>query len=201
METKEMTREVRLKYWAGVMQERTESGQNIRQWCKERRMTLVDIEQFKADVQSVNWCSYREVSNTLIAIALADKESKDGIYQLDGVSTDFLSNAKIVTNVMSTIGNDHRGVYYPVARDALPFIIQVALFGNHMVARNCAINILINMFYFYPHDSDEELRDFVRNTIKVAIANNVKNFTQFALDDTRNSSLVECLFAIRDETA
>ena len=38
METKEMTRQVRLNYWAGVMQERTESGQNIRQWCKEKGM-------------------------------------------------------------------------------------------------------------------------------------------------------------------
>ena len=38
METKEMTRQVRLKHWAGVMQERAESGQTIRQWCKERGM-------------------------------------------------------------------------------------------------------------------------------------------------------------------
>ena len=38
METKEMPREVRLKHWAGVIQERTESGQTIRQWCKERGM-------------------------------------------------------------------------------------------------------------------------------------------------------------------
>jgi len=35
MGTKEMAQQVRLTHWAGVMQARAESGQSVRQWCKE----------------------------------------------------------------------------------------------------------------------------------------------------------------------
>ena len=35
MDTKTMTREVRLLYWAEIIRERNESGKSIRMWCKE----------------------------------------------------------------------------------------------------------------------------------------------------------------------
>jgi len=36
MDTKEMTLQVRLTHWAGIMRERKESGRRIRSWCKEK---------------------------------------------------------------------------------------------------------------------------------------------------------------------
>ena len=35
MDTKTMTREVRLRQWAGIMRERKESGKSVRLWCLE----------------------------------------------------------------------------------------------------------------------------------------------------------------------
>jgi len=161
---------------------------------------LMDIMNFKAEVQAIDWRGLEDVPTKLIELALATQESKDCIHQIEGVNVDFLSNANVTNGVMSAIGNDHSGVYYAVARDALPFIIQVALFGNHMVARNCAINLLIDLFYFYPNNpSDEDLRIFVRKTIKNTIVENMDNFNSFASKDTRNNSLICSLFEIADE--
>jgi len=36
MDTKAMATQVRLSHWAGIMRERTESGRNIRSWCREK---------------------------------------------------------------------------------------------------------------------------------------------------------------------
>ena len=35
MRAKEMTQQVRLAHWSGVMKTRSESGESVRQWCRE----------------------------------------------------------------------------------------------------------------------------------------------------------------------
>ena len=156
----------------------------------------MDIEQFTLEVKAVEWDRYigplyynpDDVSISLISLALADQESKERIIQIEGIEADLLLNAKITSDVMFAIGNDHSGTYYPAVRAALPFIIQVALYGNHVVARNCAINILIDLYAFTPDDGSNELLKFVQATIEKVIIENRESFTKFADDDKRNQS-------------
>lgn len=160
------------------------------------------MNQFMTEIQAVDWHVFEDAPKTLIALALANQESTENIYQIEGINVDLLLNARITSDVLFAIGNNHRGTYYPISRKALPFIVQIALYGNHVVARNCAINILIDLFYFCPdvfYKEDDELECFIKETIRTAITDNREAFTQFELDDKRNKSLVEGLMAIVDE--
>ncbi|MCL2400594.1 MAG: hypothetical protein FWC91_12725 [Defluviitaleaceae bacterium] len=167
----------------------------------------MNIEQFIAAVKRVDWYSFgssiyyipENVPNALIALALADKESKEGIYHIENIKCDLLLNAPISSNVMFAIGNDHCGSYYPAVREALPFIVQVALLDNHLVAKNCATNILIDLYHFCSDSGDKNLETFVKGTIRNVISSNRENFTKVAVDDARNKSLIESLMSIVDE--
>jgi hypothetical protein len=157
-----------------------------------------DAEYFKYRHDGINSFA-QTVPQSLIALALAELESKECIYQIAGITPDLLLNAPVVNDVMYAIGNNHSGTYYPVIRKALPFIIQLALLGNHMVSRNCSINILIDLYYFYPEDDSNELFEFVRKTISDVIRKNREEFSKFAVDNKKNSSLIESLISIIDE--
>ena len=187
----------------------------------------MDIDKFIDDVNNADWQKFDDaeyfrdrydgidsfaqaVPPPLIALALIDKESNDMLnmkmLKKQGMSrTDFISNATIESNVRFAIGNDHRGTYYPVIREALPFIIEVALYGNHVVARNCAINALIDLYGFEPEGSfdpegdADELSKFVDKAIKDMVARHRENFSKFAVDDPRNKSLIEDLFRYVDK--
>jgi len=82
---------------------------------------------------------------------------------------------------------------------ALPFIIEVALYGNHVVARNCAINILIDLYYFDPEYAPQELQESVRKTIEDVIEENRANFEEFVAEYPRNATLIKSLWRIHDE--
>lgn len=185
----------------------------------------MDIAKFIENVNGVDWQKYDDAEYfkyrydginsfaqtapmPLIALAAADNESDELLYKPLVENFDkfhFSANGYISHNVLCAIGNDHSGNYYPVAREALPFIIEVALYGNHLVARNCAINILIDLYYFSPgnfHEDEEtanELEQCVSKTIRDMIAEHRGNFLKFAIDDTRNKSLIEGLLCIVDE--
>ena len=176
----------------------------------------MDINSFIENVNSVDWQKFDDdryfryrfdginsfaqiVPQSLIALALAERESEEGICQVAGIIPDLLLNASITSSVMFAIGNDHSGTYYPVIRSALPFIIQIALSGNHVVSKNCAINILIDLYNFCPEDGSNELMEFVQKTIKDMIIENKESFHKFAVDDVRNKSLIESLTSIVDE--
>lgn len=103
---------------------------------------------------------------------------------------------------MYAIGNDHSGTHYSAVKKALPFIIQVAIFGNHVVDLSSAIDALIDLNYFYPDaeevDSEvfEELLQFVRLTIERTNLENKEYFIKFAYDDIRYKSMIEDLFGL-----
>ena len=152
----------------------------------------MDINRFIENVNNVDWKKFDDaeyfkyrydginsfaqtVPQILIALATVDKESDD-LYRLDG-------------RVRFAVGNDHRGTYYPVIREALPFIIEVALYGNHSEAQTCAICVIEDLYFFYPeiypeNDSNEllenELLEFVETTIKDLIAEHRENLLDFA---------------------
>jgi len=168
----------------------------------------MNLDKFIEEVKAINWYDFsgsdfyypEKVADSLIALAYANQESREGM--LD--NSDLLLNAKVASDVRFAIGNDHSGTYYPAVRKALPFISKIALFGNHLVAKNCAINILIDLYYFCSEcnddsDSEEELMKFVKSTIERTISENRDVFVNFVVDDPRNESLVKSLLEIVDE--
>jgi len=170
----------------------------------------MNAEQFTLDVKSIDWHSFddspyynpEQVPSALVSLFLADEESKDGIDTSENFSDmniDLLLNAEIASNVLFAIGNNHRGTYYNAAQKALPFIVQVALYGNHEVARNCAMNILIDLYYFCSDNGSVELERYVKSTIEKTILDNRNSFIKFALDFKRNELLIESLRSIVEE--
>jgi hypothetical protein len=114
---------------------------------------------------------------------------------------DVLLNTKISSEVRNAIGHEHSGSFFPVAQKAVPFIIQVPLYGKHYVAKNCAINILIDLYYYcffsMEHDdNDKGWKCFTIDAIKAAVSENRENFTQFFADDSRNASLSKSLMDV-----
>ena len=168
----------------------------------------MDIQKFIDEVQAADWHRFtapyynpRQSPVSLIALARAEQESQKGFIRIKGAKPDYdlVLNPGITTDVMFAIGNDHRGTYYPVVTMALPFIIQVALYGNHVVARNCAINILIDLYYFDPEYAPQELQESVRKTIEDVIEENRANFEEFVAEYPRNATLIKSLWRIHDE--
>jgi len=181
---------------------------------------FMDIKQFIEEVNNVHWSGFdgpnyykpNDVPEALISLALAAQESRDGLDYFENIGLnskaqegDLLLNAAIANKVKFSIGNDHNGSYYPAVRGALPFIIQIALFGNNAVAINCAINVLIDLYYHCPDctgsdtDTDpKELQEFLRGAIENTINGNRQKFEQIAKDDARSESLIESLLEIID---
>jgi len=168
------------------------------------------LEQFTSAVENIDWQSFSDspyynparIPSALVCLFLADKESQDGIYTSENFSDmniALLLNAAIANDVLFAIGNNHRGIYYNAVQKALPFIVQVVLYGNHEVARNCAMNILIDLYYFCSDNGSVELERYVKSTIEKTILDNRDSFIKFALDFERNESLIENLISIVDE--
>ncbi|AZZ92883.1 hypothetical protein EUZ85_19995 [Hahella sp. KA22] len=69
--------------------------------------------------------------------------------------------------ILNTLGNNHRGVYYPAALAALDLLINMAEAADQPARMRCARSILNDLYYFEPelgyYDgcSDEELKRFV----------------------------------------
>lgn len=167
----------------------------------------MDINSFIKSIKKVDWDNYsnikyfdsKKVIRSLYKLAKVDKESLKGIHRLRGSNLNYLMNAKICNDVLSSIGNNHRGTYYLPVKDALPFIIQIALNGDNIVSRNCAIDILIDLCSFSSEPDSKELTSFVQETIRLVIENNKNNFIEFAKTDTRNDELIKFLFTCIDE--
>jgi len=92
----------------------------------------------------------------------------------------------VYNSVLFAIGNNHAGTYYPVAQEALCFILQVALHGNSEISRNCAINILWELFFFVPENGADELEEIVKREI----ANHKDEFLKLSYIDNKNSILL-----------
>jgi len=172
----------------------------------------MDINQFISDVNSVNWNEFggssfyksEGISNTLIALARVGEQLQNvDVDRFDEEEAKLLYSTEVTNNLLSAIGNNHRGSYYPATRKALPFIIQIAIDGNYMIAKNNAIFTLIDLYHFSPECSDgstseEELKEFVNGTIKTMISENRDIFVKFAKDYPSNAPLVTDLLEIID---
>lgn len=52
--------------------------------------------------------------------------------------------------VLSTIGNDHAGTYYPAIQAALDIIISIAEQTGNQISKMCALGILDDLISFEP---------------------------------------------------
>ncbi|MGL5437642.1 MAG: hypothetical protein ACRDBO_20020 [Lachnospiraceae bacterium] len=153
----------------------------------------MDLRKYTAEVESKDLTEFKyntynnpeNISQALLALAFVDKEEPDN----KGV----VLAPSIYNNVLSAIGNNHSGTYYPVVLEALNFIIAVSLHGNNEISRNCAINILIELFFFSPENVSKELA----KVVKMEITKNKENFIYLSCTDEKNrnllNELVECI--------
>jgi hypothetical protein len=73
--------------------------------------------------------------------------------------------------VLSTIGNDHAGTYYPAIESALDIVIAIAEQTENLVSKQCALGVLYDLTCFnadmegYSKGNAQELEKWVRNKL------------------------------------
>ena len=188
----------------------------------------MDMKSYEARVMAVDWDSYsspkyeyyrpESAPKALMLLAQADEESyvdlvgplfyfktMDDLKKADFSSMDWIMNATIYHQVTNALGGARTDTYYPVLEGMLPFIIEVSLYGNHAVARNVAINVLIIIYYYYGPDGesagffDEDLYKSIKKKIEDAVRENRDNYKAFFDTDKRNEGLEKNLFWILEE--
>jgi len=187
----------------------------------------MDINQFISEVNAVDWNSFtnsvysyykpENVPAALIALAVVEsefivREPKGNIKKKQSLFS-WLSKEKqkdtnpnvnfdVCHSVLTAIGNNHRGTYYAVVREALPFIMKVALSGNHLIARYCALEILYTLcIMFCPEDWSDEKRAeklelFVKNEVKNFILENAESIEAFGNSNELSKQLANELMEI-----
>ena len=98
--------------------------------------------------------------------------------------------SKTYNSVLSAIGNNHAGTYYPAVIEAIKIIIDVALKSDMEVARNCSLNIMMDLYCTfcpemgtYNKCTHDELETIVKAEVestrkRLAIAHSDKNESQ-----------------------
>ena len=117
-------------------------------------------------IKAINWTDYEPYSEYY-----DPKKAMEALLKLSVLEND-KENANTYNSVLSSIGNNHAGTYYPVIRGAIGIITEIALDENSEVARNCALEIICDLcFSFEPETGNyniysEELENFVQEHIK-----------------------------------
>lgn len=124
-------------------------------------------------IVSADWKQYNGV-----AYYSSDKVV-DSLSQLCNLTAEE-DNEKIYNFVLSSIGNNHGGTYYPAILSALTIIIEIARQGKSEVSRNCAIEILSDLYYCFEPEienyskiSRQDLETFVRKNIESFVQENI----------------------------
>ena len=101
------------------------------------------IQKLREEIAKVDWSSFNGPSMyDAKAVPLA-------LYSL--IDLDNSSKAEAVGNMLiSALGNNHAGVYYPVVLKALDYIIAVANCGSNDISKICALAVLNDLYYFEP---------------------------------------------------
>ena len=166
----------------------------------------MDLNKFIENVNKINWKAFPfpdyyleyekpEIIIPKALISLASSTDEEPITWKPEHNT---ASPSLQAYVLNAIGNNHRGSYYPAIKEALPFIMEVALNGNNEFCRNNAIHILdLFCFTFSSEDGDLLLDSFVKKTI----VEKKCDFIELAKIDKYNQSLIkefiECI--IEDE--
>jgi hypothetical protein len=107
----------------------------------------------------------------------------------------------VYNNVLSGIGNNHAGNYYPAVLKAVPLLLQLIRKSEHELVRNCTLEIITELYCSFGPEpgtftalTETELSDFVRSGIKQTIQDHIWE------ESERNKKLInELLEYFREE--
>ena len=116
------------------------------------------VEQIK----SVDWGKFKgieyyepnDVAPALIALVNLDDDN---------------CNEDIYNQVLFAIGNNHGGTYYSAIQEALRFILITAIDGNSEVSRNCALEMVTDIYCAFGPELTQEtfhLYDKLKSNVK-----------------------------------
>ncbi len=177
-------------------------------WSCTLKKPSLHVDDFFNAVDLVDWKKYNgptyydpeklaKTLKRLASIALADTYASSGE---EGIAQNRLANSALCNDLLFAVGNNHAGVYYPAAIEAIDFIIQVAINGNNGISRGSAIDVLIDLFAFWPSGqisslslSLEEMKSIVNEKIR-AIRPQLLALAEWDLGNRMGiMELVECL--------
>lgn len=114
-------------------------------------------------------------------------------------------NNAVYNSVLSAVGNNHGGTYYPVIERAIKYIIGTALGSEFEVARNCSLNMLIDLYATFDAEickytkiTFEDLEKVVSNEIE-EIKPELISILNYSKESSRNKELASDLLACIDE--
>jgi len=156
----------------------------------------VQIEQYIDKLNALDWNQYsgpeyydsEEVHGALLQLITLSLESE---------------NTNVYNRVLFAVGNNHGGTYYPAILGALEFIVSVAVSHETEIARNCALNMLIDIYASFEAEmgaykliSEQELNEWVKSQIESVKPELVKNCSK-SMESSRNKGLamelIECM--------
>ena len=124
------------------------------------------MNDFETRVRSVNWKKYKGPD-------YYDPERPPEVLLALNRQTNPKDESRIYNDVLSVIGNNHGGTYYPAILDALDFIVEIADQVDNNISARTATEILIdwvNSFCpeigSYSGHSSVEIEAFVKDRAK-----------------------------------
>ena len=149
-------------------------------------------------IKSIDWEKYKgteyykpnDVAPALIALINLDDEGR---------------NQAVYNQVLFTIGNNHRGTYYFAIQEALGFILIAATIGNSEVSRNCALEMLTDIYCAFGPELTKEtfhLYEELQSGVKKEIEGYCSNFQEIATsgsESQRNRALASDLVEFIDD--
>ena len=131
-------------------------------------------EELIKKIKNENWNKYRglkgyqpeKVVPALLALVNLNQES---------------DNFNVYNDILFSIGNNHAGTYYPAVESALEFILIIAIRGVNEISRNCALEILTDIYFsFEPslHENEPGAHEAFQKRINKAIESSYEGFLQ-----------------------
>ena len=113
---------------------------------------LVKLELMKERITDLNSILRKIDSLDLIQYSSSEYYEPEALREklIELVSVRDHDETNVDIDMLSLIGNNHRGVYYPVILCVLDIIIEVAEISENSLRKKCALAILNNLFYFEP---------------------------------------------------
>ena len=128
-------------------------------------------------IKTIDWAEYNGPEY------FSPAEVVESLCQLVLLTEDHLRQT-VYDRVLFAIGNNHAGTYYPVIREALDFILEVAVEGASEVARNCALDILTDLYLSFVPDTGMSTK-FTAAGLKEFVEKRIKSYEPFFLEILR----------------
>ncbi len=128
-------------------------------------MNILSEKNIIEQINQIDWNEY-------IVFEYCNKEKAiSAIRSLINLKNESEKN-KTYNDVLYTVGNNHRGTYYPMIKEILPIIINLAEKSEFEIVRNCSLEVIIDLYCFEPElysynkISHEDLLSFVKTIIQ-----------------------------------